>query len=208
MGKWRTKGLILTLFGIPLILLSSFGTVSATLITGDDFENLWGTLYPPVSMDVAYDTETTILSFSWDGAFGILTPIPSLFGRYLSYWKITDERGFSESVDEMDCAGSEELYYYNSAGTWLKVKVVWMYSGGLWFVIPDCKVKLWIPHTPALWDLNEDHIIDTDDIAILSLAYFSHEGDPNWNPDCDMNFDNYINYLDLAMVTRHYGESY
>jgi hypothetical protein len=63
-------------------------------------------------------------------------------------------------------------------------------------------------YTPLIGDLTSDGTVDLDDIYIISLAYGSKLGDPNWE-SCkiaDLNRDNVVNVLDLRTAARHYGE--
>jgi len=59
----------------------------------------------------------------------------------------------------------------------------------------------------ARLDLNDDHIINILDIAIVARAYGAMPGDSNWNQVADLNDDDIINILDVAMIARHFGET-
>jgi len=56
------------------------------------------------------------------------------------------------------------------------------------------------------YDLNKDGHIDIFDIRIVSKAFGSEPGDPNWNPVADVNKDGVVDIFDLRAVARHYGE--
>jgi len=56
-------------------------------------------------------------------------------------------------------------------------------------------------------DLNGDGKVDIKDIAIVSKAYGSQLGDPNWNPVADVNGDGKVDIKDVAIVASHYGET-
>lgn len=55
-------------------------------------------------------------------------------------------------------------------------------------------------------DLNYDGEVDIFDMSILSRAYGSSEGDPNWNPVADVNEDGEVDVLDLSIVAHDYGK--
>jgi len=44
------------------------------------------------------------------------------------------------------------------------------------------------------------------DAIALSVAFGYSEGDPNYNPDADLNSDKIINILDAIMFSKHFGE--
>lgn len=55
-------------------------------------------------------------------------------------------------------------------------------------------------------DVNGDGVIDILDIVLITLAYGSHPGDPNWNPDADIAAPwNFIDILDLVTCSSRYG---
>lgn len=56
-------------------------------------------------------------------------------------------------------------------------------------------------------DLNNDGTVNIYDIMIVSLAYGSSEGDPNWNPIADINEDGKVNIHDMRIVSRDFGKS-
>jgi hypothetical protein len=50
-------------------------------------------------------------------------------------------------------------------------------------------------------------VIDILDIDIILAAFGSSPGDPNWNPDADVNHDNRVDLLDYLIVREHFGPS-
>jgi hypothetical protein len=56
-------------------------------------------------------------------------------------------------------------------------------------------------------DLNGDGIIDILDILIVSGAFGSTPGDPNWNPIADLDNSGDVNILDIVAVAVHFGET-
>jgi hypothetical protein len=62
-------------------------------------------------------------------------------------------------------------------------------------------------HIVMLGDLNGDGIINIIDIVIAALAFWSHPGDPNWNPDADINLDNTVNIIDLVYIAIRFGQT-
>jgi hypothetical protein len=56
-------------------------------------------------------------------------------------------------------------------------------------------------------NLNRDGKVDILDIAIVSKAYGSRPGDPNWNELADLDNNNLVNIIDIAMVAKDYGKT-
>jgi len=54
-------------------------------------------------------------------------------------------------------------------------------------------------------DVNRDGVIDDTDINLIKTAYGSKPGDPNWNPDCDLNSDGVVDVFDASMASRNRG---
>jgi hypothetical protein len=55
-------------------------------------------------------------------------------------------------------------------------------------------------------DVNGDGVINIQDIVLITLAYGSQPGDPNWNPDADISKPwNIIDILDLVTCSAKYG---
>ena len=55
-------------------------------------------------------------------------------------------------------------------------------------------------------DVNGDGVIDILDLILVSAAYGSCEGDPNWNPDADVATPwGVIDILDLVTISAKYG---
>lgn len=49
-------------------------------------------------------------------------------------------------------------------------------------------------------DLNNDNVVDFGDLPALQQAFFSQDGDPNWNPDADITGDGVVDFGDLPTV--------
>jgi PKD repeat protein len=56
------------------------------------------------------------------------------------------------------------------------------------------------------WDINRDAKVDDTDTEALKSHYLEN-GDPGWIRE-DINDDGVVNYLDVSIITSHYGESY
>jgi len=76
--------------------------------------------------------------------------------------------------------------------------------------LPIPKVGLVI--TPAdreafrkMGDVNRDGIIDSTDINLITAAFGSYKGQPNWNADADLNGDGKVDITDLVTVNRNFG---
>jgi len=57
-------------------------------------------------------------------------------------------------------------------------------------------------------DINDDAIVNIKDQAIVSKAYGSKPGDPNWNPLADLNNDNKVDVIDHVHVSQQFGKWY
>jgi hypothetical protein len=54
-------------------------------------------------------------------------------------------------------------------------------------------------------DINGDGRVDMVDIAMVSHAFGTQEGDARWIPAADINGDGTINMIDIATVARDFG---
>ena len=60
-----------------------------------------------------------------------------------------------------------------------------------------------------LGDINGDRKIDIIDVVAATSIYGSREGDPNWNPECDVASPwGVIDILDVVVITSRYGQTY
>jgi len=57
-----------------------------------------------------------------------------------------------------------------------------------------------------LGDVNGDNKVCSLDLFQLGKAYGSDSSKPNWNPDCDFNWDGKIDDSDLTSVSSNYGK--
>jgi len=64
---------------------------------------------------------------------------------------------------------------------------------------------IYCPYCPE--DLNGDCKVDIEDVAIVSKAYGSKPGYPDWNPKADLNNDGIIDIIDVAIVSKQYGKT-
>lgn len=60
----------------------------------------------------------------------------------------------------------------------------------------------WIPG-----DINGDGTVDIFDAVLLSGAFGSQPGHPQWNPDTDLNADGIVNIFDAVILGSNYGKS-
>lgn len=59
----------------------------------------------------------------------------------------------------------------------------------------------------AMGDINWDGIIDSRDKDLMQAAWLSEPGDPNWNPDCDLDGDGKVYVDDLNILGQNLGKS-
>jgi hypothetical protein len=57
-------------------------------------------------------------------------------------------------------------------------------------------------------DLNGDFKVNLEDLVQLALAYGSKPGDPNWNPNADIDNSGTVGLSDLVILAQHYGQQY
>jgi len=57
-------------------------------------------------------------------------------------------------------------------------------------------------------DINGDYKVNLADLTLLSQAYGSKPGDPNWNPNADICNSGIVNLPDLVALAQHYGQHY
>lgn len=57
-------------------------------------------------------------------------------------------------------------------------------------------------------DIDGDFKVGLTDLQILAAAYGSKPGDPNWNPNADMDNSGAVGLLDLLTLSQHYGQHY
>ena len=57
-------------------------------------------------------------------------------------------------------------------------------------------------------DINGNFVVNILDALILSNAYGSNPGSPNWKPCADINKDQKVNFLDAMLVSVHYLEHF
>jgi hypothetical protein len=55
-------------------------------------------------------------------------------------------------------------------------------------------------------DVNRDGIIEGRDLALIARAIDTVPGDPFWNPDADLNGDDWVNYTDLNTAASNFGK--
>ena len=56
-------------------------------------------------------------------------------------------------------------------------------------------------------DINGDGRVSLVDLVLLTKAYGSRPGDPNWNSAADINGDGIVDLSDLVTLAKNYGQS-
>lgn len=70
------------------------------------------------------------------------------------------------------------------------------------------ETNIWQPTpTPLIGDINKDGTVDIFDLMKVVIAFGSNPTMPSWNSACDLNGDNIIDILDLALAASHFGET-
>jgi hypothetical protein len=57
----------------------------------------------------------------------------------------------------------------------------------------------------AKGDVNRDGVIDAVDLARITSAFGKAEGEPGYDPDCDLNGDGKVDMRDSAIAARNQG---
>jgi serine protease AprX len=57
-------------------------------------------------------------------------------------------------------------------------------------------------------DIDGDFKVGLTDLHLLAAAYGSKPGDPNWNPNADIDNSGTVNLPDLFTLSQHYGQHY
>ena len=58
-----------------------------------------------------------------------------------------------------------------------------------------------------LSDINSDKVVDKNDLEIFILSYGTNYKDAEYNEFCDFNQDQYIDVLDLLIISKELGKS-
>jgi hypothetical protein len=56
-------------------------------------------------------------------------------------------------------------------------------------------------------DINGDGTVDIYDAILLSTAFNSFAGGPNWNPNADLNGDGVVDIYDAIILSSHFGKN-
>jgi uncharacterized protein YvpB len=57
-------------------------------------------------------------------------------------------------------------------------------------------------------DVNHDGKVNLPDLVILAIAYGSKPGDPNWNPNADIDGNGVVGLSDVVILAQHYRQHY
>ncbi|MCK4885897.1 MAG: hypothetical protein KAS96_00850, partial [Planctomycetes bacterium] len=126
-----------------------------------------------------------------------------------------EDQGPQVSGSNVVWRGAEEIFFYDGItttqlthdgpihGSYPQIfgsTIVWDNGlGGEIFIAEKCE------HT-LTGDLNGDCKVDFLDFAIFASAWLTEDGDPGWNPDCDISVpaDDVINWSDLLVFVENW----
>jgi hypothetical protein len=57
-------------------------------------------------------------------------------------------------------------------------------------------------------DVDGNHVVNILDVVKITSIYASMQGDPKFNPNCDIDDDGKITILDVVACTSHYGQKW
>jgi len=55
-------------------------------------------------------------------------------------------------------------------------------------------------------DVNRDYVVDILDLTLVAVAFSSTPGQPNWNPQADIDNNGTVDIFDLVTVAVHFNE--
>lgn len=64
----------------------------------------------------------------------------------------------------------------------------------------DVKVRL-------MGDVNGDSTVDMTDLGLAGAAFGSSPGDPNWNPEADLDQNNLVDMTDIGLIAQNCGKT-
>jgi parallel beta-helix repeat protein len=64
-----------------------------------------------------------------------------------------------------------------------------------------------VPPALLVGDVNRDGTVDIFDLVKIVIAFGSDPTSQNWDPNCDLNGDEFVDILDLAIAAGHFGET-
>lgn len=82
-------------------------------------------------------------------------------------------------------------------------------AAALFIALTAYGLSMWrIPRAAAAvpGDVDGDGHVNLTDLTLIAKAWHSHPGDPNWDPRCDLNGDNWVSLADLCTVGVNYGK--
>jgi hypothetical protein len=107
----------------------------------------------------------------------------------------------SKSVSSVSSDGAYDFQFrLLSAHGYYKINATVFYYG----VLVTKSATLYLP---LIGDINQDGRVDILDAILMSVAFNSRPGNPNWNPKADLNKDNVVDILDAILLSTHFGES-
>jgi hypothetical protein len=62
-------------------------------------------------------------------------------------------------------------------------------------------------YTPIPGDIDGSGVVDIYDAILLSAAFNSQPGSPNWNPNADINGDGIVDIYDAIILSSHFGQT-
>ena len=125
-------------------------------------------------------------------------------GNYDIYYKLSSNNGATwSSRTEFVGTGYEDIWPAVMQAQDTKMWVAWYNNeaeqpNGNW----DVYLR-----TSLAGDVNEDNQINVLDLTIVSLAYGSMIGEPDYNPVADINNDGIVEMRDLRIVAYYLGET-
>lgn len=67
-------------------------------------------------------------------------------------------------------------------------------------------VEIAVQVKSIMGDTNNDLVVDDFDVQTLFAAYNTKSDDMNYQPDCDFNEDNTVDFEDVLLLARYYGK--
>jgi hypothetical protein len=146
------------------------------------------------------NTESTV-----SGRIDLQDYIPDPAGRNVTFEVIQGGNVIDTEIVALSLGGS---YTFNTTATGMCEIAA---KGSHWLRKMSATVNLTPGGTTVVslslfnGDVNDDNEVDIGDYSLLSIAFGSVPGDPNWNAEADLNGDDEVDIGDFAILSNNFG---
>jgi len=169
------------------------------------------TIYDDTHVAVFYK-KLSVWAFQWAGSLPIINKdvwnfVPPALARW--YHPEEQDKNLNGIKDLYEDGTGAWMYYSYNPGNWVTLKADPQYYLSAEYI--SARI-LEMFHTGA-GDVNRDGVVNVLDLALMARALGTTCESPHgtgwgqYNPDCDLNNDCYIDLMDLMVVTSNYGKT-